>query len=124
MINIKISAGEGIDRLSILTLKLKHIKEEEKIYFIKKEIQELKKSLETLNDYSIFLKEMIEINEIMWRCNEIRKQKIIDQNFDQDYIKLTIEESTINDKRFVVKNKINNFFNSEIREQKSYKWVT
>ena len=124
MINIKISAGEAIDKLSILKLKLKYIKDAHKLNFIQVETNELEAALMPLGDYSKFLSELIEINDLMWKCNEVRKQKIIDGEFDQAYIKLTIEESTVNDERFVVKNKINEFFNSNLREQKSYKWVT
>jgi hypothetical protein len=124
MINIKISVGEAIDKLSILKIKLKYIKDDYKINFIKIEIKELEKALELTGDYSKFLQELTKINDLMWNCNEIRKQKIINNQFDQDYIKLTIEESTVNDQRFVVKNKINELFNSELREQKSYNWIT
>jgi hypothetical protein len=124
MINIKISIGEAIDRLSILKLKLKYIKDNYKIHFVKIEIEELEKALELTGDYSKFLEELTKINDLMWNCNEIRKQKIINNQFDQDYIKLTIEESTVNDQRFIVKNKINQLFNSELREQKSYNWIT
>jgi len=124
MINIKISIGEAIDRLSILKLKLKYIKDNYKIHFVKIEIEELEKALELTGDYSKFLEELTKINDLMWNCNEIRKQKIINNQFDKDYIKLTIEESTVNDQRFIVKNKINQLFNSELREQKSYNWIT
>jgi hypothetical protein len=124
MINIKISIGEAIDRLSILKLKLKYIKDNYKIHFVKIEIEELEKALELTGDYSKFLEELTKINDLMWNCNEIRKQKIINNQFDKDYIKLTIEDSKVKDKRFIVKNKINQLFNSELREQKSYNWIT
>jgi len=123
MITIKISIGEAIDRLSILIIKQKYIKDKNKLQFINKEIKSLKDSMDHIQDYSIFLQELIETNEDMWHCNEIRKQKIIDKNFEEDYIVLTIKESTVNDKRFVIKNKINELFNSELREQKSYNCV-
>jgi len=53
-----------------------------------------------------------------------KKTKIIIKQFDQEYIDLTIQESKVNDERFIVKNKINIIFNSKLREQKSYKWIT
>lgn len=124
IININIPVGEAVDRLSILMIKEKYIKDEAKLQFIETEINELIKALKPLGDYSQHLNDLIEINEKMWHCNDIRKNKIINNEFDAEYISLTVEESTVNDQRFVVKNKVNMIYNSSLREQKSYSWVT
>ena len=46
------------------------------------------------------------------------KEKI--ELYDEDFIKCAVLDSVLNDKRFLVKNEINNFCDSNIKEQKSY----
>ena len=124
MIYLKTSVGEVIDKLSIIMLKLKYICDEKKLVFIRREHQEIKSSLAFLGDYSGFLERLVEINDIMWKCNDKRKKKILIGELDDEYVDLTIQESKVNDKRFVIKNEINEHYKCEIREQKSYEWIT
>lgn len=118
-ITISISVGEAIDKLSILYIKLKMIKDEDKLFHVQKEYNELKVTLQHL-EYSGFLKRLISINEKMWIVNEKRKTLISNKQFDEEYLELTKKESTLNDDRFLIKNEINEFFGSEIKEKKSY----
>mgnify|MGYP003388528689 CR=1 FL=1 len=99
-IKCKISIGEYLDKLSILYIKSKDL--------IPEEPREL------------MMSDLMKINEKMWNCNEKRKLKIEECEFDQEYLKLSIEESAENDRRFHIKQKINQFFDSEIKEEKSY----
>lgn len=123
-ITLPVSVGEALDKLSILLIKSQKITDPTRLNYVNEEIQVVSSGLSCLGDYSEFLSQLVHVNEIMWDCNEKRKQKINDGVFDQEYIDLTIQESTVNDERFVLKNRINQHFGSVLREQKSYSWVT
>ena len=119
MIKIEISIGEALDRLSILYLKKQNINCPYKINYILKEISMLEESLENI-DFKEFLQRMLDVNSVLWANNEKRKEKIRNSVYDEEYLELTKEESLINELRFYVKKEINDFYNSEIKEQKSY----
>lgn len=121
-IKIYVSVGDAIDRLSILEIKKEKIKSKESLKFIIKEKQYLKKSLSKIK-YEKFLKKLKKINGKMWDCNDERKNKIMKNELDQRYLKLTLQESKLNDKRYLIKKEIDLYFNSEIKEQKNYKWL-
>jgi len=121
-IKIYVSVGDAIDRLSILEIKKEKIKSKESLKFIIKEKQYLKKSLSKVK-YEKFLKKLKKINGKMWDCNDERKNKIMKNELDQRYLKLTLQESKLNDKRYLIKKEIDLYFNSEIKEQKNYKWL-
>ena len=121
---LKTSIGEAIDKLSIIMLKMKYISDEKKLIFLRREYEEITSSLTPLGDYSGFLERLVEVNDIMWQCNEKRKKKIIIRDFDEEYVGLTVQESEVNDKRFLIKKEINEHYWCEMREQKSYEWIT
>lgn len=121
-IKCKISIGEYLDKLSILYIKRIKITDPSKLINVNKEIRELEKTLKLIPEEprELMMSDLMKINEKMWNCNEKRKLKIEECEFDQEYLKLSIEESAENDRRFHIKQKINQFFDSEIKEEKSY----
>ena len=120
-INCKLSVAEFLDRLTILYIKRQHIFDFSKQQYIELEIKEMESSLD--DDATQWLIELMDINKKMWDCNEKRKLKIEQQEFDDEYLSLTIEESKLNDERFLIKARINNHFKSSLKEQKSYEWL-
>ena len=123
-INIPISHGELIDKLTILTIKLQKITDVVNIKNIQIEYDFLN------NIYELFIKEdpnikdyfneLMSINMKLWEIEDnIRKLEKI-QKFDSEFIKLARDVYKTNDKRFDLKNQINDLFNSTIKEQKSY----
>ena len=124
IINTPISLGELIDKISILVIKEKKIKDEKKNNLIREELTLLRKTLnETANNNSInnYLNQLIDVNSTLWKNeDEIRdceKNKI----FDQKFIELARSIYITNDKRSEIKLEINNKFGSKIVEVKSYK---
>jgi|TARA_Y100000389_G_scaffold193418_1_gene222167 hypothetical protein len=124
-INIEISCGELIDKLSILTIKTNNIKDESKLRIINDELKELKKVGKKLKNknsekYNHYLDSLIKVNSDLWRIeDEIRKfeKKGV---FNKNFIDLARSVYIQNDKRFEIKNEINEFFNSNFKEQKEY----
>lgn len=122
-INITISIGEALDKLSILKIKKKHLLEKQKIDHVEKEMLTIEKAIQNLGDFREDLDRLLEVNQIMWDCNEKRKLKILNVEYDEEYFQMTIVESKMNDERFLIKNQINLKYNCDILEQKSYSWI-
>ena len=123
IINISVSLGELVDKISILQIKRKNIKDKEKEKLINKELSLLEKSLKnSLNDNLIikYLDELIKINSKLWKIEDDLRENERKKIFDQDFIELARSVYLTNDKRSRIKLEINKKFGSQIIEVKSY----
>ena len=124
METIVVSVGELLDKLTILEIKKIKIKDEEKIIHIEKERSFLSdKSIEYLKDDKIkeCFDELLVINSKLWAVEDILRDMEAESRFDNEFIENARLVYKTNDKRFEVKNRINELTNSAIKEQKSYK---
>ena len=123
-VNIPVSLGELLDKISILEIKSKKISNDSKLTNIKKELNGLKKVLEDLNfnfsETNNLYEELYKINLTLWEIEDSIRILEKDKNFGNDFINLARSVYITNDKRFQVKNEINKIFNSEYVEEKSY----
>ena len=123
-VNIPVSLGELLDKISILEIKSKKISNDLKLTNIKKELNGLKKVLEDLNfnfsETNNLYEELYKINLTLWEIEDSIRILEKDKNFGKDFINLARSVYITNDKRFQVKNEINKMFNSEFVEEKSY----
>lgn len=120
MFNIKlpVSLGEALDKLTILDIKCKKIKDNRENE-VQKEYNILYKELkEFIQKYKSLYDSMKKINLLIWDQMDILRDG---NTTDEEYIKLCRECIDSNDIRFRIKNKINLISNSELKEQKSYK---
>jgi hypothetical protein len=118
---VNTSVGELLDKFSVLEIKKEKIKDSEKLIEINRELEILKKICdENLKDYDTWVKKLKEINLIIW--DNIGKQwkKYNAQEYNENCIDLSKEVIINNDKRFQIKDEINQFYGSQIKEQKSY----
>jgi hypothetical protein len=123
MIQIPVSVGELIDKLSILNIKQTMISDNSKLEFIDKEFELLYNfSLEYLNNEEIFKSyyELIQVNTRLWKIEDELRIIESQKKFDNNFIELSRLVYKNNDIRFTIKNKINQLTNSEIQEQKDY----
>ena len=123
IINTPISLGELIDKISILVIKEKKIKDEKKNNLIREELTLLKKTLnEVANNNSInnYLNQLIDVNSTLWKIEEEIRDCEKNKKFDQKFIELARSVYITNDKRAEIKLEINNKFGSKIVEVKSY----
>ena len=125
IVNIPISLGELIDKISILYIKKKNIKNEEKQNFINEELILLEKSLKKVlgdqKDIKEFLNKLIIINTKLWNTEDDLREYERNKKFDQTFIKLARSVYLMNDERAKIKLEINEKFGSQIIEVKSYK---
>ena len=124
IVNIPISLGELIDKISILLIKEKNISDEKKLSKIHEELSLLKKTLNhKVNDKNIknYLNKLVEINTRLWKIEDDIRDCERNKKFDKIFIDLARSVYVTNDKRSEIKNEINKKFGSTIVEVKSYK---
>ena len=121
IINAPISIGELVDKITILeikknkleNLKLKNVLKE--LSFLRKLIE--KNKIEITDDLFYQLKE---INLSLWNIEDKLRIKEKNKEFDNTFIELARSVYFKNDKRAELKKSINQLYNSEITEEKSY----
>ena len=120
----EISAGELLDKISILEIKLKKIQDKSNQKEINKEYKILKKAQKSnikLNEKSINLfKELKNINLKLWDIEDKVRIFEKDKNFNETFVRLAREVYFNNDRRAKIKLEINKIFKSNITEIKKY----
>ena len=119
---IEVSIGELVDKITILQIKKDKIADALKLTHIEKELSILE---DTLKESKIIVpKELIaelkDVNLKLWDAEDIIRDRENKDLFDDEFIKCARLDAKLNDERFLVKNKINNVCESNIKEQKSY----
>ena len=124
-INIEVSCGELIDKLTILSIKQEKITDVKKLKNITKETYYLESTAEKLKNfdekaYERFYEKLRDVNEKLWNIeDEIRKLEM-KKSFSKKFIKLARDVYITNDERFDIKNRINIHFQSDVKEEKDY----
>jgi len=117
LMRIEISVGEGLDRLSILEIKLVEILDSGKRLEIEKEIATLAELVPIKMKYDYYYKLICKVNQKIWDLTNIIKRLVPS---DSTFSSIAHEIFEWNQSRFRVKSKINELVNSSIKEQKSY----
>ena len=120
----EISAGELLDKISILEIKLDNINDEEKRIEINKEYKSLKETkksnIEINENLQKLINQLKEINLKLWNIEEGKKKCEKNEDFGKNFIQLSRNVYINNDKRAKIKSDINNLLGSNIKEVKSY----
>jgi hypothetical protein len=121
---VEVSVGELLDKISILEIKQKKIKDPEKLKFINAEHDILKdqlnnnvKSDEKLNTLFQSLKD---INAKLWVIEDDKRLCEKNSDFTENFIKLSRDVHFLNDDRAKIKLEMNNLTGSQIKEIKEY----
>jgi predicted nucleic acid-binding Zn-ribbon protein len=116
-VDIPVSVGELIDKISILQIKSKYTDNE----YVRKELNHL---IEIATNHNVFnygdLQNLLDVNEKLWNIEDKLRDLEKEQRFDQDFIELARSVYITNDKRARIKKDINEKFNSEYKEIKLY----
>ena len=117
VINIPISVGELLDKISILEIKAFFTNDE----YVYKELEELNEIKSTLIQYTLqYEVELKKVNETLWKIEDRIRQKEQRQEFDDEFIELARSVYINNDKRAKIKKEINEVTNSSYKEIKVY----
>tara|TARA_B100001741_G_C16452721_1_gene551198 strand:- start:466 stop:852 length:387 start_codon:yes stop_codon:yes gene_type:complete len=123
-INIPASIGELFDKITILEIKKSKIKDENKLIFINKELNLLKKVVKSkkINTRSLssLVKKLKKVNLKLWNVEDKLRKFEKNKQFKKDFINYARKVYYTNDKRAILKNEINLKTNSIISEVKSY----
>ena len=124
-INIPISYGEAIDKLTILDIKKTKITNQDKLKKITNEfnllveaLSELKK--DNIEEFNNFYSKLKEVNMNLWEIEDTIRLKESNQEFDKEFIELARSVYKENDKRASLKKEINQKYHSELVEEKFY----
>ena len=123
-IEIPVSFGELIDKLTILEIKKSEITDNEKLKNIQLEFELLNNKYQTklkdTKELQVFYDALLKVNHKLWKIED--KIRILENNkeFNEEFIDLARSVYKSNDERFAIKNEINKTFDSEIQEQKEY----
>ena len=124
-IEIPISYGELLDKLSILEIKKEKISDKNKLENVVYEFNILKKLSNTIEqnhkeEFKDLYTQLIEINKKLWEIED--KIRILEANkdFNDEFIQLARSVYIVTDERFEQKKLINKTFGSEIMEEKQY----
>ena len=120
----EISAGELVDKITILEIKKENIKNTEKLSEINKELESLRKtfikSIKSNPEIEGLIKDLKKINLQLWAIEDGKRLAEKNQSFGEDFIKLARDVYKINDLRANIKLKINLALGSNIKQVKSY----
>ncbi|MBO6490994.1 MAG: hypothetical protein HVK26_00785 [Pelagibacteraceae bacterium] len=120
----EISAGELLDKLSILEIKLNKIKDSSFLQEVKKEYDILIKTkndnIKSPDKIDILYKNLKEINEKLWKIENEKRLCEKNSDFNDKFIQLARNVYIENDKRSKIKLEINKVLGSNIKEVKQY----
>lgn len=116
-VEIPISVGELLDKITILQIK-SFVSDNE---YVKKELEDLNLIKSTLTQYTLeYEVQLKEVNEKLWKIEDRLRQLEKEQNFGEEFIELARSVYLTNDNRAEIKRKINEETNSQYKEIKFY----
>lgn len=119
---IEVSIGEIVDKLSILQIKKSNIKEQVKLNNVIKEFDYLYEVV--FNQLKVDLEDyhkLVYVNKTLWDVEDNIRLKEYNKEFDDIFVSLARSVYIINDERAHIKKEVNKKYNSLFTEEKSYK---
>ena len=117
-IQIPISIGELLDKISILSIKSQHTTNQ----YVSKELQDLisiAKKHQVYDDF--YLAKLLSINQKLWKIEDDLRILEKSQDFDETFIELARSVYITNDLRAQIKKEINEKYKSSYQEIKVHK---
>ena len=122
---VPISAGELLDKITILRIKQVRILDAAKLANVKLELALLEQTWRdwggTAQDVALYERALQNVNERLWDIEDRIRDKEVKQCFDRDFIELARAVYVSNDERAAIKKRINLHFGSRLVEEKSYR---
>ena len=123
-IQVPVSVGEVLDKITILQIKLAHISDTNKRVNIQNELDALVPLVAgdgfTTGEMKGLMAELKSVNEALWDIEDDIREKEAAKSFDAEFIKLARAVYVTNDKRAEIKKQINLVTGSALIEEKSY----
>ena len=123
-LQVPVSVGEILDKITILQIKLAHISEAAKLVNINNELNALLPLVAgdefTTEEMRGLMAELRAVNEALWDIEDDIREKEAAKSFDAEFIRLARAVYVTNDKRAEIKKQINLATGSALIEEKSY----
>ena len=123
-LQVPVSVGEVLDKITILQIKLAHISDANKRVNIQNELDALLPLVAgdgfTTTEMQGLMAELKSVNEALWDIEDDIREKEAAKSFDAEFIKLARAVYVTNDKRAEIKKQINLATGSALIEEKSY----
>lgn len=116
-IEIPISVGELIDKITILEIK-SNISDNKYVHEELKNLVQIKNTINELNP--IYEQELKSVNQKLWQIEDEIRLLEKNKTFDEKFIELSRNIYKLNDIRYEIKKKINLETNSKYQEIKFY----
>ena len=120
----EISAGELLDKISILEIKLVKINDKESLLEINKEYNSLKETqnsnIKLTKNLENLIKKLKEVNLKLWDIEDNKRICEKNKDFGKVFVDLSRNVYLNNDKRAKIKSEINKLLGSNIKEVKQY----
>ncbi len=120
----EISAGELIDKITILEIKKTKIVNKDKLAEVEKELFSLNETMKKfIPDYSLISKfkdDLEQVNLKLWDIEDGKRSAEKKKEFGKEFIELARNVYKFNDERAKIKLAINTALGSHIKEVKSY----
>ena len=120
----EISAGELLDKIAILEIKLVKIKDKENLLEISKEYKSLKEAkssnIKLTKDLERLITQLKEVNLKLWDIEDNKRICEKNKDFGKVFVDLSRNVYLNNDKRAKIKSEINKLLGSNIKEVKQY----
>jgi len=119
---VEVAIGEVVDKITILQIKIERIKDPNRLDHVIMELSILEKALKNngIHVDDIFYDRLKKINETIWDTEDkLRKDDLA----VGDFILAARDNAKYNDDRFIVKNEVNEKYDSLVREQKAHKTI-
>ncbi len=123
-LTIEVSTGELLDKLTILLIKKERIQDSKKRGNIAKELRCLERVYDTQVKKSTALdgliSELRQVNEMLWDIEDKIRSCERTKDFGSTFVELARSVYRTNDRRALLKYRINELLGSDLVEEKSY----
>ena len=118
VLNVPVSVGELLDKVSILRIKAERIDDPEKLAAVGLELSHLESLLPT--EAELWVHRLEAVNGRLWDMEDQIRVKERDKDFGPEFVSLARSVYFTNDQRAELKREINAHYGSELVEVKSY----
>jgi len=123
-LQVSVSAGEFLDKLTILEIKSERIEDEAKLANVRKELDILRRTWEasalTRVEIAPQMAALKKVNESLWEIEDRIRLKEAADTFDDEFVQLARSVYRENDRRAAIKRELNELLGSELVEEKYY----
>ena len=127
-IQVPVSAGEVLDKITILEIKSERMSDPEQLANVRVELKLLQDTWAAAIKQDDVIRalhaELRKINESLWEIEDGIRDKERAKEFDEEFTRLARAVYITNDRRSAVKKKLNLHLGSKIVEEKSYQDYT